>query len=397
MDYILRVLDDSLRQALSRGRSLFLFGARQTGKTTLVSRIPAALRISLAQPDVRLRYEKAPGLLRGEVEVLTADGTLPPLVVVDEVQKVPSLLDEIQDLIDRHRARFILTGSSARKLRRGSSANLLPGRVSVFRLDPLSLSEYRPVRLEDVLLDGSLPGVAAVRDPSDREADLAAYVTTYLEEEIRAEAVVRNLGAFARFMELAAAEAGGIVNLRGLAADVGVAHTTIAAYYQILEDCLIADLVEPLTTSATRKKLTRSDKYLLFDMGVRRLAAREGRRVLPARWGQLFEQWVGLELIRWSRMAVRSVRIRFWRDPDGPEVDWIIDRDGHYTPIEVKWTDTPDAADARHLRCFLDEYRTAERGYLLCRAPRKVKLGSAILAIPWQELPSILFDSAGEQ
>lgn len=354
-----------------------------------MNRLPAALRITLAQPDARQRYEKAPGILRREVEALTRSAP-PPLVVLDEVQKVPGLLDAVQDLVDRGVARFVLTGSSARKLRRGSAVNLLPGRVGVFHLDPLSLREYRPSSLEDVLLDGTLPAVAAVRDPSDREADLSAYVTTYLEEEIRAEAAVRSLGAFARFLELAAAEAGGIVNLRGLASDVGVAHSTIASYYQILEDCLIADRVEPLTASATRRKLTRSDKYLLFDMGVRRLAAREGRRVLPARWGQLLEQWVGLELVRWSRMAGPAVRIRFWRDPDGPEVDWVIDRDGRYTPIEVKWSEAPGVRDARHVRRFLDEYPTASGGFVVCRTPRRASLGPGVVAVPWQELPSIM-------
>jgi uncharacterized protein len=389
VDYVNRRVEGPVRQALARGRSLFLFGARQTGKTTLADRLPAVQRITLAQPDVRQRYERAPGILRREVEALTP-GTPAPLVVLDEVQKVPSLLDSVQDLIDRGVARFVLTGSSARKLRRGSAVNLLPGRVNVFRLDPLSLQEHQPSSLEDVLLDGTLPGIAAVHEAADREADLAAYVTTYLEEEIRAEAAVRNLGAFSRFLELAAAEAGGIMNLRGLASDVGVAHTTIASYYQILEDCLIADRVEPLTASATRRKLTRSDKYLLFDMGVRRLAAREGRRVLPARWGQLLEQWVGLELVRWARMAGPAVRIRFWRDPDGPEVDWVIDRDGSYTPIEVKWSESPDARDARHLKRFLEEYPTASDGFVVCRTPQRIALGQGITAVPWQELPLIM-------
>ena len=176
MDYIPRTLGNPLRRALARGKSLFLFGARQTGKTTLVDRIPCALRVSLSLPDVRLRYERSPGLLRGEVEALKGGGAAAPLIVLDEVQKVPGLLDEVQDLVDRGRARFILTGSSARKLRRGMSANLLPGRVLVFHLDPLSLRERVPSRLEDALTDGSLPGIVAVQDATDREADLAAYV-----------------------------------------------------------------------------------------------------------------------------------------------------------------------------------------------------------------------------
>lgn len=389
MEYKTRILEAKLLQTLERERSLLLFGARQTGKTTLAERIPAAMRLSLAQPDTRIRYEKNPGLLRGELEGLTRTGPRPPLVVLDEIQKAPVLLDSIQDLIDRGIARFFLTGSSARKLRRGSSTNLLPGRVSVYYLDPLSLLEYQPRSLEEALLDGSLPGIQSVDDPEYRESDLSAYVITYLEEEIRAEAATRNLGAFARFLELAAAEAGGIINLRALASDVGVAHTTIAAYYQILEDCLIAERIEPLCTSSTRRKLTRSDKYLFFDMGVRRIAAREDRRLIPVRFGQLFEQWVGLELLRGIRTSPGANRLRFWRDPDGPEVDWLIDHEGVYTPIEVKWSDNPGKAEARHLKTFIQEYPTSEFAYVVCRCPRKIKLADRVIALPWQELPSL--------
>ena len=393
MDYKNRILEAKLIQALERGRSLFLFGARQTGKTTLAGRIPATLRLSLAQPETRIRYEKNPGLLRGELEALPRSDPLPPLVILDEVQKAPVLLDSIQDLIDRGVARFFLTGSSARKLRQGSSANLLPGRVSVFHLDPLSLQEYQPRSLEEALLDGSLPGIQSVGEANDRDSDLSAYVTTYLEEEIRAEAVTRNLGAFARFLELAAAVAGGIINLRALASDVGVAHTTIAAYYQILEDCLVAERIEPLCKSATRRKLTRSDKYLFFDMGVRRVAAREDRQLVPVRLGQLFEQWVGLELLRGIRSSPAAMRLRFWRDPDGPEVDWLVDQNGIYTPIEVKWTDSPVEADARHLKTFMQEYPTTGTAYVVCRCPRKIRLADGIIALPWQELPAVLLPS----
>ncbi len=390
MDYMHRLLEIKLLQTLERGRSLFLFGARQTGKTTLADRIPATLRFNLAQPETRIRYEKNPGLLRGELEALPRTGPQPPLVILDEIQKAPVLLDSIQDLIDRRVARFFLTGSSARKLRRGSSVNLLPGRVSVFYLDPLSLQEYHPHSLEEALLDGSLPGIQSVEKPDDRESDLSAYVTTYLEEEIRAEAATRNLGAFARFLELAAAESGGIINLRALASDVGVAHTTIAAYYQILEDCLVAERIEPLCNSSTRRKLTRSDKYLFFDMGVRRIAAREDRRVIPVRFGQLFEQWVGLELLRGIHASHVSMRLRFWRDPDGPEIDWLVDHEGSYTPIEVKWTDSPSTTDARHLKTFMIEYPTTGYAYLVCRCPRQIKLADRIIALPWQDLPTVL-------
>ncbi len=391
MQYVPRLLEEKIRQALTRNRSVLLFGARQTGKTTLTGRFECDLSISFVQPDVRQRYEKLPGLLRGEVEaIVTKEKRKRPLVILDEVQKVPVILDVVQDLIDRGKANFLLTGSSARKLRRSTHVNLLPGRVSVLKLDPFSLQEFSADDLNGRLLYGSLPGILAVSDVRDKESDLASYVTTYLEEEVRAEAAVRSLGDFARFLELAASESGSIINLRKLSQEIGVSHTTIGAYYQILEDCLIAERIEPLTQSKTRKKLTKSDKYLFFDLGVRRLAAREGARLSRDTLGRLFEQFVGLELLRSAHAKSQTAKIRFWRDPDGPEVDWIIDREGSYTPVEVKWTDKPSSSDIRHVEIFLSEYKSADAGYLVCQVPRKTKLSDRVFALPWQSLGKLI-------
>lgn len=366
-----------------------MFGARQTGKTTLISRFKADLSISFIQPDIRQRYEKSPHLLKGEVESVQR-ARRRPLVTLDEIQKVRGILDVVQDLIDRDQANFVLTGSSARKLRRGTQVNLLPGRVTTFKIDPFSLSEFPAKALNERLLYGSLPGILAVAQEADRETDLQSYVTTYLEEEVRAEAVVRNLGSFARFLELAASESGGIINLRKLSQEIGVAHTTIGAYYQILEDCLIAERIEPLTRSRTRKKLTKSDKFLFFDLGVRRAAAREGTKLSRDTMGKIFEQFIGLELVRCAHTAPPTTRIKFWRDPDGPEVDWIVDRNGAYTPVEVKWTENPSAADIRHVELFLSEYPTAGSGYLVCQIPRKTKLSDRVFAIPWQSVNDLV-------
>lgn len=385
MEYIKRLLEDRIRHTLERGKSVLLLGARQTGKTTLTSRFKQDMQVSFVQPDVRQRYEKSPHLLKGEVESLTAAETgKRPLVVLDEVQKVPVILDVVQDLIDRGKANFILTGSSARKLRRGAQINLLPGRLVSFRIDPFNQEEFPSRDLNERLLYGSLPGIIAVSALPDQETDLESYVTTYLEEEIRAEAAVRNLGDFARFLELAASESGGIINLRKLSQEIGVSHTTIGAYYQILEDCLIAERIEPLTKSKTRKKLTKSEKYLFFDLGVRRLAAHEGTKLPRDTMGLLFEQFVGLELLRSVHANGRAARIRFWRDPDGPEVDWVVDEDGIYTPLEVKLTENPAPGDARHLEVFLSEYNSAKAGFLICQVQRKVKLTEKVSALPWQ-------------
>jgi predicted AAA+ superfamily ATPase len=215
-------------------------------------------------------------------------------------------------------------------------------------------------------------------------------VTTYLEEEVRAEAIVRNLGSFARFLELAASESGRPVNFRKLSQEIGVAHTTIMAYFDILEQCLIVERIEPLMKSSTRKKLTRAQKYLFFDLGVRRVAAREGPKPARETWGFLFEQFIGLELIRLSRNQPQRPSLAYWRDPDGPEVDWVYEKEGQFTPIEVKWSDSPQPKDGQHLETFLAEYENAKEGFVVCRTPRRFKLSPRVIALPWQELSTLV-------
>jgi predicted AAA+ superfamily ATPase len=384
-----RAIEPELTRHLARGKSILLLGPRQTGKTTLLGSLDADLSVSLVSPGIRQRYEKDPSLLAGEVRALSRSSRRRkrPLVCVDEVQKVPALMDVGQELIDGGEAQFVFTGSSARKLRRSDEVNLLPGRVVALRLDPLMIEEHRPPSIEDALLFGGLPAIQPLRHKQDKETDLRSYVETYLEEEVRQEALVRKVGAFGRFLELAGQESGRIVNLSRISQDVGVSAVTIGAYYEILCDCLVAERVEPVTRSATRKKLTKACRYLLFDLGVRRLASGEGTRLHPSRMGELFEQFVGLEILRLCRVHRPTARMKFWRDPDGPEVDWVVEHEGRFLPIEVKATDRPTAADARHLAVFLDEYK-ARAGLVVCTAPRALRLSASVTAVPWWELPS---------
>ena len=389
MDLLPRLLEPRLRRVLQRQKSALLLGPRQTGKTTLLQPLEPDLLLNLMRPEVRQRYERTPHLFGAEVEALAGRARGRPLVALDEVQRVPELFDVVQDLIDRRVARFVLTGSSARKLR-GGKVNLLPGRLVPLRLDPLSIAERVPPRIEEALLYGSLPGIVLAGDDASREEDLRSYTTLYLEEEVRAEALVRNLGTFARFLQLAALEAGAISHFRGIAQELGIPHTTVAGYYEILEDCLIAERIEPLSESRTRKKLTKSPRYLFFDLGVRRVAAEEGPR-LPARvLGALFEQFVGLELLRATRHSVMPLRLRFWRDPDGPEVDWVVAGEDRWLPVEVKWSEAPVERDTRHLQTFLSEHPKARAGVVVCRTPRRFKISAKISAVPWQEIPDMV-------
>ena len=278
-------------------RSALLLGPRQTGKSTLVrSLLPGrSWSVDLLQHDAFLRYSKEPARFRREVEAQVRAGTR--VVFVDEIQRVPALLEEIHGLIEAHRVRFLLTGSSARKLRRGA-ANLLAGRAATRRLHPLTLAEQGGrFDLERTLRYGSLPAVVTGSERDARDL-LASYAETYLREEVQAEAVVRNLGGFARFLDIVAAESGGIVNASAVARDAALAPRTVQEYYQILEDTLIGYRLEPWRHSP-RARLVGHPRFYLFDTGVTNaLARRLGAPPDPVSRGRLFEQWVVLECAR---------------------------------------------------------------------------------------------------
>ncbi len=386
---IKRAIDPYLNEALSKGKSVLLLGPRQTGKSTFLGTLSADLSLSFLLPKIRQKYEMNPSALVGEIAALPSrKQAKPPLVILDEVQKVPQIMDVVQHLIDNKKARFILTGSSARKLKRGQ-VNLLPGRVLSFRMDPLTHAEYPHARIEDHLRYGALPQIMLTPEKSQKDAELDSYVTSYLEEEIRSEAIVRNVGTFGRFLELAAAESGLIVNFKKLSQTIGVSHSTIMDYYQILEDCLITERVEPWTQSATRKKLIRSQRYLFFDLGVRRFAAKEGVRPALSIWGHWFEQWVGLELIRSTRRFLPRTTLHFWKDTSGAEVDWVLRHSEKLIPVEVKWSESVTLQDARHLITFLKEYPQATEAFIICRAPRAMRLADHVTALPWQDVSRI--------
>jgi uncharacterized protein len=388
MDKISRSIKPSIEAALKRGKSILLLGPRQVGKTTLLKELPLDASISLARPSLRQAYERDIERFSQEIEALAEGCNKIPLVAVDEVQKIPELMDAVQDLIDRDIAQFILTGSSARKLRAKHALNWLPGRVVLFHLDPLSISELPQayLNLDNLLFYGSLPDIVLEDNNEYREQDLESYVVTYLEEEVRQEALVRKLGDFARFLSLAAAESGQTVNFNRISQDIGVAQTTITAYYQILEDCLIAERIEPfLKNSTTRRRVIKACKYLFFDLGVRRIAAAEGIQPSEKIMGQWFEQFIGLVLLRHARITSHKTTLHFWRDLEGREVDWVINMPDKIIPIEVKWTDKPTLKDARHLKTFLQDYEQ-EKGYVVCRCSKARKLDEHITAIPWQDM-----------
>lgn len=402
MKIIKRLLEPLLDYTLQRGKSVLLLGARQTGKTTLLQsyRTQTAFYYNFIQPRVRRQFEQNPDSLSDEVEAYwkTSHPKKPPLVIIDEVQKVPDIIDVAQYLIDSQRAQFILTGSSARKLKKRDEGdmNLLPGRVVKLQLDALTIREIalsmnsELPALETLLRYGSLPSIFFETDEKNKETDLQAYSDIYLEEEIRQEALVRNLAAFSRFLELAAIECGKVMNMTKLSQDVGVNVHLINEYFQILEDSLIIEKIMPIIESASRKRLVRSPKYLFFDLGVHRICAKEGLLLSEKTWGERFEQFVGIELSRALRLQSLQCELRYWRDHDGPEVDYVIEKNHRFLPIEVKWTENPILHDCRHLQKFIQEYPCFEMAYVVCRVPRKRLLTERVMALPWQELAEVI-------
>lgn len=393
MSYIPRLLEKNIQKVLRRGKSILLLGPRQTGKTTLIEhQIKPDISYSFARANTRQRYEQNPALLESELEEKIQVYKKPPLIFIDEIQKIPRVMDIAQHLIDKKLAQFILTGSSARKLKTGQELNLLPGRVVALTMTPLLYNELPTPKpsLEDILLYGTLPGIQIEKDKHFRETDLFSYVTTYLEDEIRAEALVRNIGSFIRFLELAGSEAGKQINFTRLSQDIGIASTTIANYFQILEDCLILLRIDPMTYSQTKRRLIKSPKYLFFDLGVRRACANEGAQLSQKTMGDLFEQYVGCELIYQSELTSPQIKIKYWRDTAGPEVDYVVDIAHRYIPIEVKWSDKPTLSDAKHLVKFMKEHpEQSEYAYIICRTPARYKISEKILALPWQEIEAI--------
>lgn len=383
-----RAVKDKIEQTLAFGKSVLIFGARQTGKTTLSKQFQLDHSISLLRPALRTQYTRNPDQLIQELEALARQLLKPPLVLIDEIQKVPSLLDVVQYLIDEKIAQFILTGSSARKLRQRSELNLLPGRVVVYHMDPLTVSECPEnwLTFDNVFYNGSLPGIINAGSSQERDETLESYALVYLEEEIRAEALVQNVDSFIHFLELAARESGQITNYSKLSQQLGISHMTVKTYYQILIDSLVAFRVSPLIVSSSRSRLTKASKIIFFDLGVRRLCAKEGKDQPLEAQGRLLEQWVGLELFRYKHSSKDRINILFWRDNSGVEVDYVVEKDNNLIPIEVKLTSSPKANDIRHLKTFLKEYSNAHQGFLVCNCEMPMLLTDNITALPWRRI-----------
>lgn len=331
-------------EALVKHKSLFLFGARQTGKSTLLkSRFPDARYINLLEANTFREISARPELIRQSLKPEDK------LIIIDEIQKLPELMDEVHLMIEQApERRFILTGSSARSLKRGS-ANLLAGRAWICKLHPLTSDELNHERLTDRLTRGNLP---AIIDSPFYTEDLQAYIGTYLQEEIVAEGLQRGIGQFSRFLEIAGLCSGEQLNFTAVANDTGVPAKVIREYYQILEDTLIGHLV-PAYQKTQKRKAMATARFYLFDVGIANMLTKRGPISHGSEaFGKALEHLVFLELRSYLDYRRLNEPLTYWRSRSGLEVDFVI---GDSLGIEVKGTRKVHHPDFKGLNALSEE------------------------------------------
>jgi predicted AAA+ superfamily ATPase len=357
----------------------FIFGPRMTGKTTLLRQIPAQDYIDLLDPEIELHYKSRPALFWEQMSVLPQGSR----IIIDEIQRVPALLNYVQMGIDRLGHVYLMSGSSSRKLKRGS-ANLLGGRALDLKLHPLTADEIgKNLKLENALRFGTLPKISDLT--ADQKTDeavghLKSYYTTYIKEEIQAEALTRNIGSFQRFLNIAAQSNGQVIEFANISRDSSVPASTVKEYYQILEDTLIGFFLWPYARSERKKS---RPKFYFFDCGViRAIQNRLQDPPTPLEQGFLFETWFINELRRIKDYQDKPHDFSFWRERNH-EIDLIISKNGKpVLAIECKSGNMD--LDATTERRFLDLFPGVPL-VVASLADKKARKVRKIDILPWQE------------
>lgn len=366
--------------------SFLLFGARGTGKTTLLKELFTGVKtlwIDLLDPVLEDQLSRNPASLAEQIEAMK--GKI-DWVVIDEVQKLPDLLNTVHRYIESSNIKFALTGSSARKLKRGA-ANLLAGRAFVNHLFPLTFIEMGD-QFDEIkaLVYGTLPKVVSFDNDQERQAFLRSYALTYLKEEVWSEHIVRQLEPFRKFLEVAAQCNGDIINYSNIGKDVGADTKTIQSYFEILEDTLIGFLLPPFHKSL-RKQQRHSPKFYFFDTGVKRALDRTlTQELIPNTYGfgRTFEHYVIIEAFRMNDYYSKDYKFSYLRTKDSAEIDLIIERPGLPDVFaEIKSTNKVDERDVKTVSAFISDIKGA-RGFCLSRDPIVKKIGQ-IECLPWKD------------
>jgi len=357
----------------SDGESLFLWGARQTGKSTLLKSLyPRALLFDLLLSDVFERLQRNPSLLRE----IVVNNVTNELVIIDEVQRIPELLNEVHWLIVNRGTRFILSGSSPRKILR-SGANLLGGRALRYELYPLIYQEIPDFDLLRALNHGLIPRHYVSDHP---EKLISAYIGSYLHDEIMAEAKIRKMASFSSFLEAAAFSNGEIVNYTNIAADCGVSSPTVREYFQILEETLIGRFL-PSFQKKPKRRVIQAPRFFFFDIGIANyLLKRKSIEQGSETFGRAFEHFIYQEIFAHSNYSGLNYPISYWRTVSGMEVDFIMGEPR--VAVEVKSTDQVNPRHLKGLIRFAEEY-SVQKLILVSNDPFPRQIGE-VMVLPWR-------------
>ena len=353
-----------LNMNLEKGQSAFLWGARKTGKSTYLKEIFSnSAKFDLLSNKTRSKFESKPWSFRAEcIEIAKTPSKLP--IIIDEIQKVPQLLDEIHWLIENTNCYFVMCGSSSRQFRK-PGINLLGGRALRYHFAPLVYSE---IKEEFDLIRIMNHGLVPVHFQSSNYKRLIdAYVEDYLYNEIKYEGYVRELRYFSRFLESIAFCHGEMINYSNIARDVGIDAKTVKEYYQILEDTLIGHLIYPYYKNPSRRVISSVPKFYLFDVGIANfLIKRDISYMEGAEAGKSLEHYIFMELMAYIRLNLIGYKIDYWRTHSGLEVDFIISyKTLNPVPIEVKISQDVHKTEFRAMRTFMKDHQI-QKGYLVC-------------------------------
>lgn len=374
-----------LKIDLPSSQSAFLWGARKTGKTTyLKEKFSNSIYYDFLKTDLFLEFSKRPYLLREQL--LAKDDTLlKEPIILDEVQKIPQILDEVHWLIENKSLRFILCGSSARKLKRGK-ANLLGGRAWRFEMYPFVSAELKELDLLRILNRGLIPGHYLSKNYGK---SLEAYTRDYLKEEVFAEGLVRNIPAFSRFFDAMGYSHGELTNYLNVARDCGVDSKTVKEYYQILVDTLLGKFVEPYKKRQERQVISKAAKFYLFDVGV--AGALSKRHIQEERgefFGKALEHYIFMELSAYNSYRGLGFNVNFWRTKSGLEVDFILG-DGAVA-LEVKGSSNIQNRDMYALKRFSEEY-SPRLSIIVCNE-KEERMSGDMRILPWKKFLKQLWD-----
>lgn len=363
---------------LPPAKSAFLWGPRKVGKSTWIrENMKTAIVIDLLKTDVFADYISRPSLLRERY------GEASSLIVIDEVQKVPDILDEVQWLIDNNNISFLLTGSSARKLRK-SHANLLGGRAWRYTMPPLCFPEIENLDIERIMITGLLPPHLLSVDPIQ---DIRAYVADYLKEEIAAEAVVQNMPSFSEFLHVASVTSGEILNYTNVARESGVSAKVVRNYFQILEDTLLGHRLQPWKKTPDRR-LVETEKFYLFDVGLANYLARQKPKLGSREFGKSFEHYIFMELKAYQAYRNPELPLYYWRTSGGLEVDFILG--DMECAIEIKTSTRIDGHAAKALKSLKDDHNV-KKSIIVSFESEPKKLNGNIECIPWRMFLEMLW------